>query len=103
MDWQHKAAALDALAEFEIKFRKMGDWYVSQNVEIKDSAILRSACGNGSTPDEAIEDHWRQLVDDIAATPLYLVTRASSDTKRRAVRWNGFMWMDVHEPERKAA
>lgn len=97
MDWQYKAAALEALAEISIKFRKPGDWYVSQdNVEIKDSRCLVGTFGNGATPQAAIEDHWKQLVYDIGAK--YLVINPAL-TKRRAVRWNGFMWMDVPEQD----
>ena len=97
MTWQEKAAALDALAEIQVMIRKPGDWYVSQRVEIKDDGVLISSYGNGVTPEEAIENHWRELVDEIADTPKYLVVRAFQD-QRRAVRWNGFMWQDVAEP-----
>ncbi len=102
MDWQQKAAALDALAEIEIKIRKPGDWYVSQRVEIKNDCFLEGAYGNGDTPMAAIEDHWNRLVTDIECRPLYLVARAGHPN-RRAVRWNGFMWQDVPEPERATA
>jgi hypothetical protein len=98
MDWQQKAAALSALVEIQLICRKAGDWYVRQEVEIKDGAILRGSYGNGTTPQEAVEDHWRQLVDEMTPTPMYLVVSAGGgQRKRRAVRWNGFMWMDVSE------
>jgi len=99
MDWQQKAAALDALAEIEIKIRKPGDWYVSQRVEIKDGGVLRGEYGNGPTPQDAILDHWDRLVVNIDPTPLYLVAR-TADGRRRPVRWNGFMWADFPEPPR---
>lgn len=102
MDWQQKAAALDALAELTIKFRKPNDWYVSQRVDVKDNAILRGEYGNGTTPQEAVEDHWLHLVTNLEKSPLYLVAFAGDD-RRRAVRWNGFMWQDVPEPKREAA
>jgi hypothetical protein len=102
MDWQQKAAALDALAEISIKCRGVGDWYVSQKVDVKDGALLVGRYGNGATPQEAIEDHWRQLVDEIEPTPKYLIARTYSD-ERMPRRWNGFMWIVVHEPERNAA
>lgn len=94
------AAALDALAEIEVKIRKPGDWYVSQNVEIKDGSMLRSVCGSGSTPQEAIENHWHDVTDDLG--PRYLVVHACGND-RRAVRWNGFMWAEVREPKAAAA
>lgn len=103
MDWQQKAAALSALCEIHVCIRKPGDWYVSQNVDIRDEHCLRGEYGNGDTPIAAIEDHWEHLVNNIEKTPLYLVTRNSDGSGRRAVRWNGFMWVDVPEPKREVA
>jgi hypothetical protein len=77
-----------------VKFRKPGDWYVNQDVEVKDGGILIGTYGNGATPEEAIEDHWRVLTE--IPRGHYLVVRAF-DNLRRAVRWNGFMWEDVKE------
>lgn len=96
MNWQEKAAALDALSEITLKIRKPEDWYVCQRVEVKDGIIMRGEYGNGATPEEAIDDHWDRLTFDIAGTEKYLVAY-SQDAKRRAVRWNGFMWADVVE------
>lgn len=104
MDWQQKAAALEALAEISIRFRKPGDWYVVQQVEIKDGGILRGDYGNGRTPEEAILDHWERLTT--IKPPLYLVGRTFFDGRvdtRKAVRWNGFMWEAVTEPRQDAA
>lgn len=104
MDWQTKAAALNALAAISIKFRKPGDWYVSQQVEIKDGPILRGDYGNGATPQEAIEDHWERLTE--LEPGQYLVGREFLDGRthrRKAVRWNGFMWEDVNEPAKPEA
>lgn len=100
MDWQQKAEALNALAKIEIRCRKARDWYVHQNTEIKADGVLIGAYGNGETPEAAIEDHWRQLVDELSPDR-YIVTHAYRDT-RRAVRWNGFMWTEVPEPNRHA-
>lgn len=101
MDWQQKAEALDALAEITLKIRRAGDWYVSQNVDIKDECVLRGAFGNGETPEAAIEDHWRQLVTDVPRG-MYLIARPIHG-QRRAVLWNGFMWADYPEPNRTQA
>lgn len=100
MDWEQKAAALNALAEIELKIRKPGDWYVMQTLDVKEEHVMRSVCGNGTTPETAILSHWRQAVDEIGE--FYLVARPKG-YPRRAVRWNGFMWEDVHEPNREAA
>lgn len=99
MDWQQKAAALDALAEIELRIRKPGDWYVFQDVNVKDECILIGSYGNGSTPEEAIEDHWRILTEE-TKFPKYLIANAGKPT-RRAVHWNGFMWSEVPEPKRE--
>lgn len=101
MDWQQKAAALDALAEIQIMIRGVGDWYVHQNVQIRKVDVLFGEYGNGETPVAAIEDHWQKLVNEVSRTPHYLVARDGSGT-RRAVRWNGFMWADVPEPKAAA-
>lgn len=107
MDWQQKAEALAGLTELAICFREKQDrigrpqsWYVRQTIDIKDGPCLHGAFGNGHTPQEAIENHWQRLVDELPADK-YLVVRAAD--KRRAVRWNGFMWQDVPEPDREAA
>jgi hypothetical protein len=106
MDWQQKAEALAALTEFNIKFRerqwRIGaaePWYVSQRIDVKETggSVLTGTYGNGSTPQEAVEDHWQRLVDGLKPTE-YLVVRAG-DSERRAVRWNGFMWVDVIEAQ----
>lgn len=100
MDYQQKAAALDALSEISIKCRGVKDWYVSQQVDVKDvkdGHVLYGEYGNGETPEEAILDHWRRLVEDLPRNK-YLVVRGGSD-QRRAVRWNGFMWVAVQEPK----
>lgn len=107
MDFDQKAAALLALGEFTIQLRdpyyNVGrndgkpSWYVCQSVEIKDGPFLLGNYGNGHSPAEAVLDHWRVLVEELPSGT-YLVTHASG-TARRAVRWNGFMWQDVHEPK----
>lgn len=101
MDWQQKAAALNALAEIEIKIRKPGDWYCSNHVEVKNGSCLESCFGNGASPEEAVNDHWTQAVDDLTPKK-YLVVNAGLAC-RRAVKWNGFMWEDIFEEGRSAA
>ena len=99
MDWQHKAAALNALAKISIKCRAPGDWYVEQSVEIKDDGLMIGEYGNGETPEAAIEDHWKCLVQELGSK--YLVANSGREDRRTA-RWNGFMWADVPEPKRDA-
>lgn len=95
MTWEQKLAACQALSACSLKMREPGDWYVSQDVEIKDKSILKGEYGNGTTPEEAVEDHWTRLTQ--LAAHEYLVTRAGGGELRKAVRWNGFMWDQVIE------
>lgn len=101
LGWQEKAAALNALAPISLLMRDVGDWYVQQATEIK--VMLRSDVpegkhGNGGTPVEAIEDHWRRLTD--LPRGKYVVVHAGDPARRQAVRWNGFMWARVDEGNR---
>jgi hypothetical protein len=97
MAWEQMAQAILALNGWEnmtLHLREDGSWYVSDATEIRDGGCLVGVSGNGSTPQEAIEDHWYQLTD--LETGQYIVLRAMKEN-RRAVKWNGFMWADVNE------
>lgn len=95
MNWQEKAAALFALGgDPSIRMRKVGDWYVYQDVVIKDGAYLRNFYGNGATPQGAIENHWKVLVEDLEDGQYLLVM---SHSRRKAVKWNGHAWVDIKE------
>lgn len=96
MDWQQKADALNSLSRVEILMRGVNDWFVSQRVYIKDGGCLNGKYGNGTTPEAALVDHWRVLVDELH-NGQYLVMNAISDSERKAVRWNGHMWETVVE------
>ncbi len=102
MDWQQKADALNSLADIHINIREAGDWWVNQSTEIGGDGMLLGSFGNGATPEEAIEDHWRVLVTDLAPGR-YIVVSAYRDD-RKQWRWNGYMWreipvLDRQEPE----
>ena len=96
MDWQQKAAALNQLTAISLHLRKENDWYVRQNVEVKEGCMLASHSGSGSTPEKAIEDHWRYLVTHLPDSN-YLVLHGYNRSRRKAVRWNGSMWEDIDE------
>jgi hypothetical protein len=70
-------------------------FFVSQNVEIKRKTTLCSEYGIGCTPEIAIDQHWAKLTELEANE--YLVINAMSLEKRRAYRWNGFMWKEISE------
>lgn len=104
MDWESKLAALNALAECHLIMRKPGDWYVSQQVMVKNNSVLEGRFGNGESPESAVEEHWQELTE--LAGHEYLVAREYWDgdvCKRAAVRWNGFMWDHVKEPAKAEA
>lgn len=97
MDWEQKFSALNALATCSVLMRKPGDWYVSHTgISVKDRGCLVGSYGNGKTPQGAILDDWKVLVEDIEPTEKYLVLNPAGEN-HRAVRWNGFMWKDVVE------
>lgn len=100
---KEKMEALAALDEdITLKYRDsnfIGDrdiepWYTHQPVEIKGKGILRSVSGNGETPEEAINDHWRQVTE--LPVGEYIVVCAGTPN-RKAVKWNGFMWKPIAE------
>jgi hypothetical protein len=101
MTWEQKLDALNALAECSLLMRKPGNWYVSQRTELKDECFLVGTYGNGASPEEAVLDHWRVLVDEV---PLgqYIVAHSGTE-RRKAVLWNGYMWRDYPEPHRAEA
>ena len=96
MNYEQKALALSALgwSDFEVKIRAAGDWYATCAGEIRSGHVLKSLMGGGATPEDAIEDLWKQATTIPAGE--YIVTRAF-ENGRAAFRWNGFMWEPVAE------
>lgn len=95
MTWEEKLAALQALGDTSLRMRKPGDWYVSpssRDVWERGSGVLVSVYGNGSTPQEAVEDDWRKMTELDANCVVVINARGSN---RRQVIWNGYMWRDV--------
>lgn len=91
MTWEQKFQALKELGETSLIMRKPGDWYVRTEVEvIRVGNDLITDCGNGATPEKAVEDHWHKFVESGAT-----VVIDSTLIDRREYRWNGFMWQVV--------
>jgi hypothetical protein len=93
-NWQECLDAIQCLGEVRLIMRKPNDWYVDQHVEVKDRAVLISVSGNGSSPEEAVHDHWNNLTS--LQPGQYIVARAAG-SDRIAVRWAGHMWKPVNE------
>ena len=93
MNWEQKFAACKGLAPITLQMRCPGDWYVSHRVEKCDGHVLESAPNSGSTPEDAVNNHWTWLT---ALKPdESIVVNAMDKNLRRAYRWNGFMWAEV--------
>ncbi len=93
MTWEQKFAALKTLAPAWLEMRKPGDWYVNARGRyIGGDGLLTGSYGNGRSPQAAVEDDWRQLVDMLPSDRFIVVTNGGA---RRHFRWSGFMWTEV--------
>lgn len=106
MDYQQKAEALAALADLAVMYRekqwRIGGpepWYCQQSIYVKNGSCMTSTGGNGFTPEEAIDDHWKNITE---LKPCEYLVVNSGTPIRRTVRWNGFMWADILEPKENA-
>jgi hypothetical protein len=102
MDWQQKLAAIQAFAgshNVALRMRRPGDWYVDAGMSLGGDGILYGTYGNGTTPEDAVRDHWQKFTVEIPADKYVVADRG--DPHRRG-RWNGFMWelMTDEEAER---
>ena len=92
---QQKAQALNALAQISLVLTTDNKWVIKQDVEIKDGSILKSERGEpDDCPLKTIDKHWNKLTR--LEPHQYLVTNAYGK-KRKAIRWNGFMWQPIEE------
>jgi hypothetical protein len=92
MTWEQKLAALQAIAPTTLNMRKPGDWYVSaQGRDVGGDGLLTASYGNGKTPQEAVEDDWRQ----VAELPFDKYVVVFVRNTRKHLRWNGYMWSDL--------
>lgn len=89
MNWEQKLAALNNLERCSLVMLQPGSWRVIQAAETKLHMRLAGVIGEGSTPQEAVEDHWGKMTT--LEDNQYIVVRAGRPN-RAAVRWNGHMW-----------
>ena len=96
MDWQQKLDAIQAFAgKANLCMRRPNDWFVESGMSVGGDGILSGKYGNGTTPEEAVEEHWHiysELPPD-----RYAVNRHN-----RRARWNGYMWREISEDEAAA-
>lgn len=95
MTWEEKFQALAAIGNISLHMRKPGDWYVRHDASLCWSQFKGGPYGNGTTPQEAVENHW-EIFTTLKA-PGYSELRAvlaSVGGQKKEVRWNGFMWCE---------
>lgn len=95
MTYEQMFLAVKAICpDVALHCRAEGNWYVlCPGLEIGGRSVLTGAVGNGSTPENAIQDLWTSLVRALSADR-FLVVRATRDD-RRHYRWAGFMWQEL--------
>lgn len=86
MNWEQKFDALNALCEHTLCMRKPGDWYVSSNLTTREGGVNIGTYGNGSSPDEAVNNHW-DIYTNIILGEQYISVGDGTHAY-----WNGFMW-----------
>lgn len=86
--WQDRLAAMQVLADASVRMRKPGDWYVQQGISVSNGVILSGYYGNGSTPEAAVEDHWRIYTRLDEGT---WIAVKDGDDRMNAV-WDGDAW-----------
>jgi len=104
LSWEEKFEAMKELCgDFAIclRMRQPGDWYVSATgrhvASDRPGDGQSSVYGNGKTPEEAVTDDWRKLVERLPNG--YFITVQTGSLIRR-LRWTGSFWKDVRPPER---
>lgn len=92
MTWEEKFAAINRLAPASLVMSKPGRWRVSQpDVELMLGSMLRYVNGRGTTPQQAIENHWDRLT---ILQPFQCIVVDSYKNTRRTVVWHGSTWED---------
>lgn len=91
MNYKQKWIALNALASASIKTNVNDDWYVDQPIEVGGDGMLTSVYGIGATPEQAIENHWLKLADNLPEGKYLVINNKKG---RKHYRWKEFMWAE---------
>jgi hypothetical protein len=96
MTWEQKLQACAALGPpVSLNMRMPGNWYAHQSgVWITNPHSSTGKYGNGKTPQEAAEDHFKCLTELDHEDECVKVEYCGQS---RFVTWNGFMWSDYPE------
>lgn len=93
MTWEQQLEALQSLGRCCLKMRVPGNWYVEQpRVSIATGGMLVGKFGQGTSPEEAVEDHWRQYTTYVKDERVK-VEQAGKVTGLY-VRWDGYRWKE---------
>ena len=94
LNWVQKWSAIKALCpNAALTSRDDGSWYViNHRVERREGGCLSGGHQSGEEPIEAIRELWEWMSE-----PGYYLVLNALGSDRKAVRWNGFMWVDVDE------
>lgn len=101
LTWELKLFALQMLCKnTHLEMSEPKNWYVSNtNRHIAKDGILYPEFGTGRSPEEAVENDWAKLVDNLPANASIRIYDANSGQPPRFVRWDGWGWIDVPTPE----
>lgn len=98
VEWMEKVAGV----EIEVRDRGVGSasrnryYAFAVNVEVKEGTTLRSAFGNGSTPQEAVADYAAELANERLVVGAARKNRVDLTAPRE---WKT-IWKDAPSPER---
>lgn len=93
--WEEKLEILQAAGGTDISpiMRRPGDWYCG-GMSIVNGGFLVGGGGNGTTPQEAVEDAFHHYCEEGHVIKIYSPDKKSSGY----IKWNGFMWKEVERP-----
>ena len=96
----------DAITAFDPSARvehrgNLHDWFIADGMHIGDgSGVIVGTYGNGTTPQEAVDEHWRIYVEELGPDRyISAQIREGAEYVQYRVRWNGFRWANINQYE----